>query len=244
VHEEVHQANPDYQSGIRNGLAPVSAVSTNPCQQKIRMNPAVAISPVSTTSGSLTETVRAWYCLRVMARREHIAALNLTQRTGVSVFSPRIRVAKNSPGGVSALATEALFPGYIFARFCYPHDARHVASTPGVLGLVSFGSTPPVIADGVIEQLSQEVRKEADAPVAPVFEEGALVRIVAGCFQGSEGRVLQVSATTTRISILLNLLGQEIQISMPGDQVIGTNISGGNVPAGLRAVSHPVGNRS
>jgi hypothetical protein len=31
---------------------------------------------------------------------------------------------------------------------------------------------------------------------------------------------------------------------MPGDQVIGTDISGGNVPAGLRAVSHPVGNRS
>lgn len=207
------------------------------------MSPAAAISPISSAPSSLTETVRAWYCLRVTARKEHIAALNLTQRTGVSVFSPRIRVAKNSARGVPALVTEALFPGYVFARFRYPHDARHVASTPGVLGLVSFGSAPPVISDGIIEQLSEEVRKEAGAPVAPLFEEGALVRIVAGCFQGSEGRVLQVNPASTRISILLNLLGQEIQISMPGDQVIGTDMSGGKVPAGLRADSHPVGNR-
>ena len=207
------------------------------------MNSAAVISPFPAAPGSLAETVRAWYCLRVMARREHIAALNLTQRTGVSVFSPRIRVAKNSSRGVPALVTEALFPGYVFARFRYPHDARHVASTPGVLGLVSFGSTPPFIADDVIEQLSHEVRKEADAPVAPLFEEGALVRIVAGCFQGSEGRVLQVSPATTRISILLNLLGQQIKVSMPGEQVIGTDPSSGKLPAGLRAVSHPIGNR-
>ena len=207
------------------------------------MNAAFAISPPPIASGSLAETVRAWYCLRVMARREHVAALNLTQRTGVPVFSPRIRVAKSSASGVRTLVTEALFPGYVFAHFRYPYDARHVASTPGVLGLVSFGSAPPAIADRVIEQLSEEVRKEADAPIAPLFEEGALVRIIAGCFQGSEGRVLQASPTSTRISILLNLLGQEIQVSMPGDQVIGSDQSGGNLPAGLRAPSHPVGNR-
>jgi transcriptional antiterminator RfaH len=207
------------------------------------MNPALAQFPIPAVPSSFGEAVRAWYCVRVMARREHIAALNLAQRTGVPVFSPRIRVKKKSARAEPSLVTEALFPGYVFARFCYPQDARYVASTPGVLGLVSFGGTPPTIADGVIEQLNVEVKKDAASPVAPLFEEGALVRIIAGCFQGSEGRVLQVSPTSTRISVLLNLLGQEIQISMPGEQLVGSDCLNGRVPASLRAIGNQVGNR-
>ena len=207
------------------------------------MTSAIASPSISSASSSLADAVRSWYCLRVMARREHITALNLTQRTGVSVFSPRIRVAKPSGRIQPAFATEALFPGYVFARFRYPHDARYVASTPGVLGLVSFGGTPPTVADGIIEHLSQEVLREANSQAAPLFAEGSWVRIVAGCFQGSEGRVLQVNPASTRISILLNLLGQEIQISMPGDQLVGTDDASGKIPVGLRASSNPVGNR-
>ena len=206
------------------------------------MNPATSYFP-SPAAGSLVgEAVSAWYCLRVMARREHIAALNLTQRTGVSVFSPRIRVQKKSRREEGVFATEALFPGYVFARFRYPHDARHVASTPGVLGLVSFGGPPPSVADGVIDHLSTEVKREADTPGVPLFEEGSWVRIVTGCFQGSEGRVLQSSPASTRISVLLNLLGQEIKVSMPGEQLAGAGRESGNIPACLRAVENPVGN--
>jgi transcriptional antiterminator RfaH len=207
------------------------------------MNPALSLSPFPAAPSSLADAVKAWYCVRVMARREHIAALNLTQRTGVPVFSPRIKVQKKSPRPEPCFSTEALFPGYVFARFNYPQDARYVASTPGVLGLVSFGGNPPAIADSVIDQLSAEVKREALAPAVPLFEEGAWVRIIAGCFQGSEGRVLQVSATSTRISVLLNLLGQEIQVSMPGSQLAGTDGSCGKFPAGLRAIEDPAGNR-
>jgi len=207
------------------------------------MNPAFTIPPFPAAPSSLADAVKAWYCVRVMARREHIAALNLTQRTGLSVFSPRIKVQKKSPHPEPRFSTEALFPGYVFARFNYPMDARYVASTPGVLGLVSFGGNPPSIADSVIDQLSAEVKREASAPAAPLFEEGAWVRIIAGCFQGSEGRVLQVSPTSTRISVLLNLLGQEIQVSMPGTQLAGTDGLRGNFPASLRAIDDPAGNR-
>ena len=206
------------------------------------MNPATPFLPVPAPA-SLADAVRAWYCLRVMARREHVTALNLTQRTGVSVFAPRIKVQKNTRRPDPVFATEALFPGYVFARFRYPQDARHVASTPGVLGLVSFGGPPPTVADHVIDQLSAEVGRQVDDPVPPLFAEGTRVKIVTGCFQGSEGRVLQANPASTRISILLNLLGQEIQISMPGHQVTGTESATAIVPSGLRAIENPVGNR-
>jgi len=207
------------------------------------MNPALAISPYPAAPRSLADAVKAWYCVRVMARREHIAAMNLTQRTGVAVFSPRIKVQKQTARAEPRYATEALFPGYVFARFDYSTEARYVASTPGVLGLVSFGGKTPAVADRVIDQLSAEVKREASAPAAPLFEEGAWVRIIAGCFQGSEGRVLQVNPASTRISVLLNLLGQEIQVSMPGSQLAGTDGSPGKFPAGLRAIADQAGNR-
>ncbi len=176
----------------------------------------------------------AWYCVRVPARREHVTARSLEQRAGVRVFSPRIRVQRR----LAAAVTEALFPGYLFARFSYPHQARHVASTPGVLGLVSFGGPPPAVADRVIEHLETEVRRATVTPPAAGFAEGAWVRIVTGCFQGSEGRVLNPGFASSRVCVLLNLLGQEVQVSLPGDQLAPAVPS---LPAGLQsgAVSGP-----
>lgn len=208
------------------------------------MNTATTFFANPTAGSSLSEAVREWYCLRVMARREHIAALNLSQRIGVPVFSPRIRVQKKTRDEKAMSTTEALFPGYVFARFNYPSEARYVASTPGVLGLVSFGGPPPSVANEVIDQLSAEVNRAASLPVAPLFEEGSWVKIVAGCFQGSEGRVLRTTAASTRICVLLNLLGQDIRISMRGDQLVSTGRIDGSIPAGLLAAENPVGNQS
>lgn len=177
--------------------------------------------------------------MRVLARREHVAARNLQQRAGVRVFSPRIRVRRKSASPAPATTTEALFPGYVFARFTYPHELRRVTSTPGVVGLVSFGGRPPVVADGIIERLDTEIRRAESVPLAPQFEEGAWVRIVAGCFRGSEGRVLHPAALSSRICVLLVLLGQEVQVSVACDQ-LAAPARHSHVPAGLRTgVSSP-----
>lgn len=192
-------------------------------------SPATASAPAAPSS---------WYCLRVLARREHTTARNLEQRVGVRAFSPRIRVQRENRSGDAALVTEALFPGYVFARFQYPHQVRHVASTPGVVSLVRFGGEPPAVADQVIENLDSAVR-EACA-TAPAFAEGSWVSVVAGCFRGNEGRVIASGAS--RVLILLTLLGQEIQISVPGDQLADSAAGPArHFPAGLRAggVSSP-----
>ncbi len=62
--------------------------------------------------------------------------------------------AKVRAGGVRTV-TEALFPGYLFARFRYPEQVRHVVSTTGVLGLVEFGGPPPRLDEGTIAHLRQ-----------------------------------------------------------------------------------------
>jgi len=162
-----------------------------------------------------------WFCLRAAGRREHLAAFNLARRSEVEAFAPRIRVRREARAGGVRTVTEALFPGYLFARFHYPEQVRRVVSTTDVLGLVAFGGPPPRLDDGTIAQLRQQDAPAAVAPLSPVFEEGDWVRVAAGCFRGSEGRVRQSASGRERVCVLLNLLGHDVEISLPVDQLIG-----------------------
>ena len=176
-----------------------------------------------------------WFCVRAQTRREHAAALALQQRVGVEVFAPRILISRTRPGGgVMTSVAEALFPGYIFARFQYPHQLRHVVSTRGVTGVVSFGGEPPTVADGVIEFLRAQLRRAGAADPLPVFPAGAWVRVASGCFRDLEGRVLAFDPQTERVRVLLSLLGREIQVSVPAHQLVNEDDPSRKYPAGLR----------
>jgi transcriptional antiterminator RfaH len=179
--------------------------------------------------------VSRWYCLRAQARREHIAAANLSERIAVEVFAPRIKSVRPTRGGLVKGTTEALFPGYLFAHFAYPEQVRHVVSTCGVTGIVSFGAQPPAIADSVIEYLRHETAQAEQMPAAPVLAEGAWVKILSGCFQYIEGRVLHFDPRTERIRLLLTLLGSEVQVSVAAKRVALLTDPPPNYPSGLMA---------
>ncbi len=164
-----------------------------------------------------------------------MAALALDRRSGVEAFAPRIRVRKECRAGGVVTTTEALFPGYLFARFRYPEQVRRVVSTTGVVGLVSFGGPPPRLADDTIAHLRQHAEPIAP-PLSPVFEEGDWVRVAAGCFRGAEGRVRELTDGRGRICVLLSLLGHDVEVSLPAGQLAGRPDPLGHVPVALRAV--------
>lgn len=174
-----------------------------------------------------------WFCLRSEAKREHIAAANLRDRVGVDVFAPRVRGAHTTRHGVATWATEALFPGYLFARFAHPTQTRHVVSTTGVSGMVTFGGKPPPVADRIIDHLRLEVSAAETTPISPVLEEGTWVRILSGCFQYIEGRVIHFDPRCDRVRLLLALLGSEVQVSLSWRSVAVTVPSRPHYPSGL-----------
>lgn len=161
-----------------------------------------------------------WFCLRAAGRREHLAALNLARGNVIEAFAPRIRVRRELRAGGVRTVTEALFPGYLFARFHYPAQIRRVVSTTDVLGLVAFGGPPPRLDEATIAHLRQHATPAAVAPIAPVFEEGDWVRIADGCLRGTEGGVRHPATGHDRVCVLLCLLGHDVEISIPGDQLI------------------------
>jgi transcriptional antiterminator RfaH len=173
-----------------------------------------------------------WYCVRSQVKREHVAAAHLVERAGVEVFAPRIRaVHGNHLGGVTH-TLEALFPGYVFARFDYVAQSRLVISTAGVRGVVAFGGPPPPVPDPVINGLRREIAGQAGMAAAPVLREGAWVRVLTGCFRFLEGRMVQVDPRSDRVRVLLDLLGGEVHVTLPAHQV---------TPLGEATVRYPSG---
>ena len=87
---------------------------------------------------SREQPIGSWFCLRAQPKREHIAGLCLRQFSEVEVFCPRVRIRKQTNRG-PVWFVEAMFPGYLFARFDYPTLHRRVRQGPGVSGFVQFG---------------------------------------------------------------------------------------------------------
>jgi transcriptional antiterminator RfaH len=179
-----------------------------------------------------------WFCVRAEGRREHLAAMNLAKRARVEAFAPRIRIRRERKRGGIKTQTEPLFPGYIFARFKYPEQARFVTSTDGVLGLVAFGGPPPTLPDDTIAYLRKHTEPSIPEPTAPIFEEGEWVRVAAGCFRGTEGRVREFDFRRERACVLLHLLGHEVEISLPAGQLISRDSLSAKAPLALRSAIH------
>jgi transcriptional antiterminator RfaH len=195
------------------------------------------------TTGEQSPGEASWFCLRSQPKREHAAAINLRDRVDVEAFAPRIRFQNTTSRGLVGFATEALFPGYLFARFSYPRQLRHVVSTNGVSGIVQFGGRPPRVEANVIDFLRSQVVESEQSSPAPVFAEGSWVKILTGCFRHSEGRVLNFDPRSERVRVLLELLGREVQVSLSARSVGSALGPRAQYPAGLMAATADGGRR-
>ena len=154
-----------------------------------------------------------WYCLRARLKREHFAARQLAERTGLEVFAPRLALRRPRRNGAVATMVEMLFPGYVFARFRLPVDSRLVASTPDITGIVHFGSHTPSVPDELIALLRQHATTERLC--TPVLAAGDWVEVLTGSLLGAAGRIVAFESGQARACVLLSLLGQDLQVNLP-----------------------------
>jgi hypothetical protein len=79
-----------------------------------------------------------WFCLKAQPKREHLAATAVRRQFHIECFSPRLRFRKMTRRG-RVWFVEAMFPGYLFAKFVYAEQHRAVESSHGIRGIVHFG---------------------------------------------------------------------------------------------------------
>ena len=161
----------------------------------------------------------AWFCLRSQPKREHFAAGHLRQIEGVEVFLPRIRFKRSRRQG-PVWVTEALFPNYLFARFCWKTSLRIVNHAPGVSGVVHFGSRWPTVLDAVMDELHSHFANDAIHVIPDKLSPGDAVRISGGVFHGLTAVITRVLPARERVAVLLEFLGRQTAAELPRAMVI------------------------
>jgi len=184
--------------------------ATGPAQHR----PWADVSAASAlASAAPAQDQRRWYCLRARLKREHFAARQLAERTGLETFAPRLALRRPRRDGTIATAVEALFPGYVFAHFQLPEQARFVGSTPDITGIVHFGDHTPAVPDELLALL--RAHATAAHPCTPVLAAGDWVEVLTGSLMGAEGRLVTFESSQSRACVLLSFLGQDLRVSLP-----------------------------
>jgi transcriptional antiterminator RfaH len=160
-----------------------------------------------------------WYCIKARPKQEAMTARSLRSEVQIEVFSPAIRFQR-SRGQSKMWVTEALFPGYLFARFRYSDSLRHVRATRGVSQVVGFGGVPSVLPASVIVELKAFVSETEVITVKPEIHAGDEVNLVSGVFSGLRAIVTRVIPARQRVAILLELLGEVREVEVGQDDVL------------------------
>jgi transcriptional antiterminator RfaH len=181
----------------------------------------------------------AWYCLRAQPKHEAIAAAQLRQLAEIEVFCPRLRFERPrraragyaDPGRV--WVTEALFPGYLFARFDVLTRHREIQHAHGIRGIVRFGETFHPVPEALIEQLRASVQNtdedngangatadDVTITVAPEPQPGQEIIVAAGPFAGLRALVTRYLPARQRVLVLLEFLGREMEAEVSAERVV------------------------
>jgi len=154
-----------------------------------------------------------WFCLRTQPKHEHFAAAHLRKMDQVEVFLPRIRF-KRSTRQALVWVTEALFPGYLFARFDWDLRLRQVQCARGVRDIVHFGENWPVISESTIHELRETVGTTELHTLSQEFSPGDAVHCVDGSLRGLRAIVSRVMPGRKRVEVLMELLGRKTGIEL------------------------------
>jgi transcriptional antiterminator RfaH len=162
----------------------------------------------------LFESGERWYCVRTKPKKERIAAANVASMHGLSVFCPQLRFRRKTARG-PVWFQEAMFPGYIFARFDMVEMMRAVSYAPGVLNLPVFNNRYVPIPDPVIESLRKDLDETGSVDAGLPLEEGEETTVLEGPMCGLKVKVIKVMPAEDRVAVLLEMLGTLVEAEFP-----------------------------
>ncbi len=167
----------------------------------------------------MSSPAQDWYVCQSKPRQEAKAVARLNEQ-GYAVYLPML-VRWERKKGAWSRTEQVMFPRYCFVR-C-GRDGQSIApsrSTPGVLGLVRFGSEAATLSDATVEairELAEQGGCEAAEKPAP-FAVGMQVVVADGPLKGLSGLVSKVA--DERVAVLLTLLGQEKPVLIPANHLV------------------------
>jgi transcriptional antiterminator RfaH len=160
-----------------------------------------------------------WYVVQTQVNGEAKAAQNLL-RQGYKVYLPRY-LKRRRHARKTDFTAKPLFPRYMFVAIDMATQRwRSIQSTFGVSRLLTNGDDPATVPDGVVQALKAREDQKCFVRMdfRPTFAHGDKVLVLAGAFMDNAG-LFDGMADHDRVSILLDMLGRKVRVSLDADMV-------------------------
>lgn len=167
---------------------------------------------------------KQWYVVNTYSGHEKKVKEKLEMRTasmGMEEYIFRVIVPEQTEveikDGVTKEKVKKLFPGYILVEMIMTDEAWFIVrNTPGVTGFIGSsgkGAKPtalqPYEVDKILTNMGMS-RLEASTDLL----EGQNVKVISGPFSGMEGKVETLDMDNQKLTVLLDLFGQETSVEV------------------------------
>ena len=167
---------------------------------------------------------KKWYVVNTYSGHENKVKEKLEMRTNsmgmenyiFRVIVPETKEEVEKDGKVKE-RVKKLFPGYILVEMIMTDEAWFIVrNTPGVTGFIGSsgkGAKPtplqPYEVDKILGSMGM-TRLEAGTDLQP----GNKVKVIAGPFNGMEGKIDSLDLENNKVMVLLDLFGQETSVEV------------------------------
>lgn len=177
---------------------------------------------------------KLWYVVNTYSGHEAKVKEKLEMRAETMGFSdyifriivPEETVVENMADGSKKEKKKKLFPGYILVEMIMTDEAWYIVrNTPGVTGFIGSsgkGAKPTALLPQEIDKILISMgmsRVDVDAELVV----GTKVNIVDGPFSGMFGTVDSIDAENSRLTVLIDLFGQETPVEV---EIFQVNVAG------------------
>jgi transcriptional antiterminator RfaH len=167
----------------------------------------------------MTTSQPNWYVVHTQPHGEAKASVHL-ERQGFEVYLPRILKRRSHARKIEKVSAP-LFHRYLFVAIDLASQRwRCVNSTQGVSRLVCWGDAPAPVAKDIIEHLRSREDEGGfiKLETRPKFAAGDKITVLDGVFAACFG-IYEGMADRERVTILLNLLGRKVRVSLGVESV-------------------------
>jgi transcriptional antiterminator RfaH len=155
---------------------------------------------------------KKWYVVVTKARSEEVARFHLTRKSIEAFYPKLILPVSNKPGRHIV----SLFPNYLFVRIdVATPEYSQVTWCQGIKRLVSFGGTPAVVEEHIIDFMRQQADQDGLILARPDVKIGDEVQITSGPFKGLVGIIQEPPNSKSRVKVLMGILSRNVQVEVP-----------------------------
>lgn len=124
--------------------------------------------------------------------------------------------------GVRKEKVKKLFPGYVLVEMVMTDEAWFVVrNTPGVTGFIGSsgkGAKPTPLQPHEVDKILNGMGMSR-LEISTDLKQGEVVKITAGPFSGMEGKIEYLDLENQKITVLLDLFGQETDVEVEISQI-------------------------